>query len=73
MAEGFNNLGSVYQALGQCNEGKEYHLKRLIIIERFSEKGMMTVVATSYISLGSGQLYKLLDSRMKQTKTTTRH
>ena len=39
MAEGFNNLGSVYQALGQCNEGKEYHLKRLIIIEKIFGKG----------------------------------
>lgn len=73
MAECFkNNLGSVNQALGQYNEANEYHQKRLIIMEMiFGEEH--DDAATSYINLGSGQLSKLLDSRMKQMNTTTRH
>lgn len=73
MAECFkNNLGSVNQALGKYNEAKEYHQKGLTIMEIiFGEEH--DDAATSYINLGSGQLSKLLDSRMKQMNTTTRH
>ena len=52
VAESYNNLGGVYQDLGQYNKAKEYHEKALIIKkEIFREEHNQ--VAASYNNLGS--------------------
>ena len=52
LATSYNDLGNVYQALGQYNEGKEYHERALIIKKQiFGEEH--TNVAASYNDLGN--------------------
>ena len=52
VAASYNNLGIVYQDLGQYNEAKEYYEKALIIKKKiFGEEH--AAVATSYNNLGS--------------------
>ena len=52
VAESYNNLGNVYQDLGQYNETKEYHEKALIIRKKiFGEEH--ADVAASYNNLGN--------------------
>ena len=52
VAESYNNLGGVYQDLGQYNEAKEYHEKALIIKKEIFG-GEHDQVAASYNKLGS--------------------
>ena len=51
VAASYNNLGNVYQALGQYNEAKEYHGKALAITKKIFDEEH-TNVAASYNNLG---------------------